>query len=98
MVDVLSRLVVRAEEKGLIKGFRVGRNRTKVSHLQFADDTLLFARASLEELISLKLILLVSRRLSRLKMNLNKSTLSGINITLDQRVKLASLLDCAVFE
>ena len=98
VVDVLSRLVVRAEEKGLIEGFRVGRNRTRVSHLQFVDDTVLFARASLEELISLKLILLVSGRLSRLRMNLNKSTLSGINITIDQTTRLASLPDCAVFE
>ena len=98
VADVLSRLVVKAEERGLIEGFKVGRNRTRVSHLQFVDDTVLFARASLEELISLKLILLVSGRLSRLRMNLNKSTLSGINITIDQTTRLASLPDCAVFE
>ena len=89
VVDVLSRLVVRAEERGLIEGLGVGRNRTRVSHLQFVDDTVLFARASLEELISLKLILLVFGLLFGLRMNLNKSTLSGINSTLDQTAKLA---------
>ena len=98
VVNVLSRLVVRAEERGLFEGFRVGRNRIRVSHLQFVDDTIFFFRASLEELLSLKLILLVFRHLSGLRINLNKSTLLGINITQDQIARLASLLDCVVFD
>ena len=43
VVNVLSRLVVRAEERGLFEGFRVGRNRIRVSHLQFVDDTIFFS-------------------------------------------------------
>ena len=35
-------------------------------------------------------------RLSRLRINLNKSTLSGINISQSQTTKFASVLDCAV--
>lgn len=96
VVDALSRLIVRAEERGLFEGFLVGRNRTKVSHLQFADDTIFFSKASFEELHSLKLILLVFGRLSRLRINLNKSTLSAINISQDQTTRLASLLECVV--
>ena len=38
------------------------------------------------------------RQLSRLRINLNKSTLLGINISLDQTARLASLLDCAAFD
>ena len=87
---------MRAEERGLFKGFLMGKNRTRVSHLQFADDTILFFRASFEELHSLKLILLLFGRLSRLRINLNKSTFSGINISQDQTARLASLLECAV--
>ena len=81
VVDVLSRLVVRAEKRGLFEGFLVGKNRTRVSHLQFMDDTIIFSRASLEELQLLKLILLVFGCQSRLRINLDKSTLSGINIS-----------------
>ena len=32
VVDVLSRMLVRVEERNLLEGFRVGRNRTRVSH------------------------------------------------------------------
>ena len=74
----------------------MGRDRIKVSHLQFADDTIFFSRAFLEEVQSLKLILLVFGRLSRLRINLNKSTLSRINNSQSQTTRLASLFDCAV--
>ncbi|RVW80574.1 hypothetical protein CK203_051264 [Vitis vinifera] len=45
----------------------------RVSHSQFANDTIFFPRASFEELHSLKLILLVFGRLLGLRINLNKS-------------------------
>ena len=98
VVDVLSKLVVIAKEKGLFEGFLVSKNRTRVSHLQFVNNTIFFFRASLEELQSLELILLVFRCLSRLTIDLNKSTLSRINISQDQTARLASLLDCVVSE
>ena len=95
---IMTRMIVRAGQRGLFEGFLVGRNRTRVSHLQFADDTIFFSRASFEELHSLKLILLVFGWLSELRINLNKSTLSRINISQDQTARLASLLDCAVLD
>ena len=42
VADVLSRMLLRAEERNSLEGFRVGRNSTRVSHLQFADDTIFF--------------------------------------------------------
>ena len=96
VTNVLSKLIVREKKRGLFKGFLVGKNRAKVSHLQFANDTIFFCRASFEELHSLKLILLVFGRLLGLRINLNKSTPSGINIRQDQTARLASLLECAV--
>ncbi|RVW26070.1 putative mitochondrial protein [Vitis vinifera] len=58
VADVLSRMLLKAEERSLLEGFRVGRNRCRVSHLQFADDTILFASSSEEELQTLKSLLL----------------------------------------
>ncbi|RVW97045.1 Transposon TX1 uncharacterized 149 kDa protein [Vitis vinifera] len=50
VADVLSRMLFRAEETGLTEGFSVGRDRTRVSLLQFADDTIFFSKASMEHL------------------------------------------------
>ena len=45
VADVLSRLMIRAEETGITEGFFVGRDRTRVSLLQFADDTIFFLKS-----------------------------------------------------
>ncbi|RVX05281.1 Transposon TX1 uncharacterized 149 kDa protein [Vitis vinifera] len=67
VADVLSRMLMRAEERNLMEGFRVGRNRTRVSHLQFADDTTFFSNSREEELQTLKSLLLVFGHISGLK-------------------------------
>ena len=36
VADVLNKMLLRAEERNALEGFRVGRNRKRVSHLQFA--------------------------------------------------------------
>ena len=96
-VDVLSKMMIRAEESGLIEGFVVGRDRTRVSLLQFTNDIIFFSKASPEYLQNLKLILLVFGQVSSLKINLEKSTLSGINRS-QELSSLASILDCKVSE
>ena len=73
VADVLNRLLFRAKETVLTKGFFVGRDRTRVSLLQFADDTIFFSKASLEHLQNLKIILLVFGQVSGLKINLEKT-------------------------
>ena len=55
----LSRMMIRAEERGLFEGFIVGRDGSRVPLLQFADDTVFFAKACPQSLQNLKLILLV---------------------------------------
>ena len=59
VVDVLSRMMLRVEGSRLLDGFSASRNRTRVSHLQFAYDTIFFFRAYAEELHTLKIVLLV---------------------------------------
>ena len=79
VADVLSRFMIRAEEIGLTKGFFVGRDKTRVSFLQFADDTIFFSKASLEHLQNLNIILLVVGQALGLKINLEKRIILGIN-------------------
>ncbi|KAJ9674188.1 hypothetical protein PVL29_023628 [Vitis rotundifolia] len=94
VADVLSRMLLRAEERNLLEGFRVGRNRTRVSHLQFADDTIFFSNTREEELQTLKSLLLVFGHISGLKVNLDKSNLYGINLDQNHLSRLAEMLDC----
>ena len=93
VVDVLSRLIFRAEEGGLTEGFLVGRYRTKVSILQFEDDTIFFFKASLEHLRNLKIILLVFGQVSGLKINLEKSFIVVINTNQEMVSRLAAFLE-----
>ena len=65
-----------------------------MSHLQFADDTIFFSSSCVEELQTLKFILLVFGRISGLKVNLDKSNLFGINLDQDHLSRLALMLDC----
>ncbi|RVW37434.1 putative mitochondrial protein [Vitis vinifera] len=67
VTDVLSRMMLTTEERSLLEGFRVGRNRTRVSHLQFADDTIFFSNTYEEELQTLKSLLLVFGHIYGLK-------------------------------
>ena len=54
--------MIREEKSGLIEGFIVGRDRTRVSLLQFVNDTIFFSKVSPGHLQNLKLILLVFRQ------------------------------------
>ena len=94
VANVLSNMLLRAEERSMLEGFRVGRNRTRVSHLQFADDTIFFLNSYAEKLQTLKSLLLVFGQIYGLKVNLDKSNLFGINLDQNHLSRLALLLDC----
>ena len=71
---------MRAEERNVLEGFRVGWNRIRVSHLQFADDTVFFSSTREEDMMTLKSVLLVFGHISGLKVNLDKSNIYDINL------------------
>ena len=79
VVDVLGRLIDKAKESNVLRGFIVGRDKVEVSHLQFTDDTLVFMEADRTYFSNFLKILEVFRSFSGLRVNLSKSILLGIN-------------------
>ncbi|XP_028058827.1 uncharacterized protein LOC114262653 [Camellia sinensis] len=53
----LNLLLERAIEKGLSKGSSVGPEQLGISHLQFADDTIIFCEGENEEVLNIKRVL-----------------------------------------
>ena len=80
IANVLSRMLLRAKERSLLEGFKVGRNRTRGSHFQFVDDTIFFSNTCVEDLQPLKSLLLVFGQISGIKINLDKSNLNPRNL------------------
>ena len=61
MMEVFSRMLRRVEGAGLIRGFKVEGRRGGgecVTHLLFADDTILFCDADVEQILHIQLLLL----------------------------------------
>ena len=81
IMEVLSRIMKKTEEGGFIQGFHVGPiNSTciRISHLLFADDTILFCDASREQILSIRLALTCFQAFTGLKVNVGKSEIIPI--------------------
>ncbi|PSS08274.1 Endonuclease [Actinidia chinensis var. chinensis] len=94
VAEGLNVLFQRAKDAELIKGVSFGRAEVNVSHLQFADDTVIFCEYDKREVISIKRILRCFELLSGLKINFSKSVLVGVNISVLKTQECAELLKC----
>ncbi|GKV37516.1 hypothetical protein SLEP1_g45542 [Rubroshorea leprosula] len=81
-------------QNGLLKGVEVGHGGFKVSHLQYADDTLLFGEATEENVWAMKGILRTFELVSGLKINFNKSLIIGIGVEEEWLDKMAWIMCC----
>ena len=81
MMEVFSRMVKRMEGVGLLSGFKADGRRGRgecVSHLLFADDTILFCDVEVEQVLHVRLLLLCFQVVTGLKVNVAKSELVPI--------------------
>jgi hypothetical protein len=81
-VEVFSRLLFKEERNGSIKGFRIARNVSAIHHLLFADDLIIFGRASVAEVASIKLCLDKYCKWSGQLVNASKSSIHFTKNTL----------------
>ena len=98
IMEVLSRLLKRTENGGFLCGFKAGSHRhgcIHISHLLFADDTILFCDASREQLLYVQLVLIVFEAITGLKVNVGKSEIVPVGDVGDLN-GLAHILCCKV--
>ena len=75
VMEALGRMLNKAVHDGHMSRFGVGREEGRslvVSHFLFADDTLIFCGADLDQVLFLRMILIWFEAVSGLKINLNK--------------------------
>lgn len=80
-MEVLSHMLVHAENSGLFHGIKVSRSAPSISHLLFADDLLIFCRVIAREAHQINTILDNYSRVSGQKVNKAKSALFCNNNT-----------------
>jgi len=84
-------------EAGLFRGYYVGRdNGLCLSHLQFADDTLIIGEKRWSNVRSIRAVLLIFEQVSGLKVNFNKSLLTSVNVSNSWLHEAALVLHCSV--
>jgi hypothetical protein len=94
VVEGFSGVMRNAVNMGLFKGISVGSTPVEISHLQYADDTLCFGEASVENLWTLKAILRGFEMASGLKVNFWKSGLMGVHVSSTFMEMASSFLNC----
>jgi exonuclease III len=98
VMEALSTMMKIAEDRGLVTGFSVGplsNPGLSISHLLFADDTLVFCDADEEQLRNLRCFFFCFEAASGLRINLSKSEIVPIGEVPDIG-RLASIFDCKV--
>ncbi|KAL6566436.1 hypothetical protein OROGR_002051 [Orobanche gracilis] len=94
VAEGLSGLMRAAVDRGIFNGFKVGDDQQLISHLQYADDTLLVGDYSDTNIKAMKSILKCFELASGLKINFNKSNLIGVNVDANDMGAAVQKLNC----
>jgi hypothetical protein len=98
VMEVISRMLSRMEEAGLIRGFKAGKPQEEgisISHLLFADDTIVFCDADPEQLLHLRMVLSCFEAATGLGVNMSKSELVPVGDVRNVS-QLADILCCHI--
>ena len=97
VAEGLNVLMTSAVNLNMFTGYSIGTHTpTVLSHLQFADDTLLLGVKSWANVRALRAILVIFENMSDLKVNYHKSMLVGINIVESWLQEATSILSCKI--
>jgi len=94
VADVLTMMINRGREQGLLQGVVPSSLSGGISILQDADDTLLFWSNNINEALALKWILNCFEEWSGLRINFHKSSLLPLGGRSEMTIQLASIFNC----
>ncbi|XP_057733852.1 uncharacterized protein LOC130949032 [Arachis stenosperma] len=94
VVDVLNRMIGEAVRNNRISPLLVGRDKIELSHLQFADDTILFCPPEEETIRNYKRLLRCFEMMSGLSINFEKSNLIPVNCSQEWVSHMCQILGC----
>ena len=98
VAEVLNKILIQTANMGLFKGLQIGGKRETLTHLQFADDTLLFCEANELYLQNIKKVLLSFQSFSRLAVNYSKSGLIVFGKDDHWANRIARQLECKLVQ
>jgi len=98
VAEVLNRMLQKASSLGLIRGLSVGKQSICTSHLQFADDTLIFSEAEEPYIFMIQKILIGFQALSGLVVNYKKSGLIILGKDDSWAQRMANMTGCLLVE
>ena len=96
VADALSRILSRAALAGYITPVSSHLIPNGISHLQYADDTIILMELNDNSLTNLKFLLLCFEALSGLKINFSKSEVVVTGVSDEEARRVAHLLNCSL--
>lgn len=96
VAEVLHKLIEKGVAEGIIDPILINKNGFQISHLQYADDTIIFLRNDFSSIQGIKSILRVFQCLTGLKINFHKSTLYGFYESQETLMEWADFLGCDI--
>ena len=90
VVEGLSRAILDAKRRGLFEGLRITLS-TSISHPLFVDDVLIFCKDTKREAERLSKILTLFCKATGMQINIEKSSLTAINLEEDMQRSLQAL-------
>lgn len=90
----LNSLISASKEVGLFKGIKIGRGSLSLTHLQYADDSIIIGVTCWENIAAVKSILKWFELISGLQINFQKSVLFCVNCPAHLSSRSANILNC----
>lgn len=96
IAEGLSLLVKNAVDEKLLEVAELGSEKIKVSHLQYADDSIFITTGNLSNARAMRSILKNFELISGLKVNYGKCSIMGLNLENSRVEQMAAILSCEV--